>query len=108
MAELTVEPPAAQLPAAGGTSQHQVQNNTPIRLAIKIKCSDNNLYRVNPVYAFAEPGQPLPIEVTRVEGPAKEDRLVIQYQPTGEVADPQQCFPPGAAFPEVPLQLSAM
>ena len=108
MAELSVEPPVAQVPAEGGASRHELTNNTEVRLAIKIKCSDNDLYRVQPVYAFVNPQEPLGVDVQRLAGEPKEDRLVIQYVAAGEeVADPKDLFPVGGAFPELTLPLSA-
>ena len=64
--------------ACSGKSTHNVGNPTEERIAIKIKTSDNGLYRVSPVFAFIESGTAIPIEITRTSGPAKEDRLVVR------------------------------
>lgn len=42
-----------------------------------MKCSDNNLYRVNPVYSFIEPGQVLAVDVLRHLGEPKVDKMVF-------------------------------
>ena len=109
---LTADPPAGQFSTDGGTSAHQLINATDQRLAIKIKCSDNALYRVNPVYAIAEPGQPLALEVTRNAGPAKDDRLVVQYMAVpADLVNVHEAFvasvATGAVFPELAIPLTA-
>ncbi|VDM48639.1 unnamed protein product [Toxocara canis] len=43
----------------------------------QVKCSDNNLYRVNPVFSFIEPGQSLGIDIVRQNGGAKVDKMVF-------------------------------
>jgi len=66
MDAITVEPASAQFPASGGVSSHQLTNPGEARLALKIKCSNNDAYRLNPVYAFVEPNSSVPIEITRL------------------------------------------
>ena len=69
MATLTIDPPTLQVPATGGESTHQLNNPGETRLAFKIKSSNNDHYRVNPVYGYAEPGASATIQVTRLVGP---------------------------------------
>ncbi|EYC26867.1 hypothetical protein Y032_0009g397 [Ancylostoma ceylanicum] len=60
------------------------------RLAIKITCSDNTLYRVTPVYAIVEPEEVIVLNIGRIEGVAKKDRLgilMIDYSGTGNAKD---------------------
>ncbi|ETN81261.1 MSP domain protein [Necator americanus] len=60
------------------------------RLAIKITCSDNSLYRVTPVYAIVEPEEVIVLNIGRIEGVAKKDRLgilMIDYSGTGNAKD---------------------
>uniref|UniRef100_A0A0K0D9L9 MSP domain-containing protein n=1 Tax=Angiostrongylus cantonensis TaxID=6313 RepID=A0A0K0D9L9_ANGCA len=60
------------------------------RLAIKITCSDNTLYRVTPVYAIVEPEQIIVLNIGRIEGVPKKDRLgilMIDYSGTGNAKD---------------------
>ncbi|CAP34585.2 Protein CBG16675 [Caenorhabditis briggsae] len=48
------------------------------RIAVKITCSDNNMYRVTPVYATVEPGQSLPLHIARITSDLiKRDRLCV-------------------------------
>lgn len=37
----------------------------------QLKCSNNDAYRVNPVFGYVEPGAGAPIEITRLAGDAK-------------------------------------
>uniref|UniRef100_A0AC34QSQ3 Major sperm protein n=1 Tax=Panagrolaimus sp. JU765 TaxID=591449 RepID=A0AC34QSQ3_9BILA len=64
-------------PDSGATHKFNVKNDGTTRLAVKVKCSDNKLYRVNPVFSIAEVGQDVIIEVIRSTGPSKEDKLVV-------------------------------
>jgi hypothetical protein len=68
MATLTIDPPSLQVPANGGESTHQLNNPGETRLAFKIKCSDNDHYRLKPVYGYVEPGATAEIQVTRLVG----------------------------------------
>lgn len=43
----------------------------------QVKCSDNSIYRVNPVYSFIEPGEVLAIDILRQNGGAKVDKMVF-------------------------------
>ncbi|KAK6731224.1 hypothetical protein RB195_007593 [Necator americanus] len=62
-----------------------------------VKCSNNNDYRVNPVYGFVDPAGQASLEVTRTGGEPKEDKLVIQWGPAPADATDAQ-----AAFPSIP------
>lgn len=44
-----------------------------------MKSSNNNEYRLKPVFGFVEPGASAALEVTRLNGAPKEDKLVIQF-----------------------------
>ncbi|KAH7693116.1 MFP1-beta [Aphelenchoides avenae] len=108
MASLTADPPAAQVPAGGGTSTHQLTNAGATRIAFKVKSSNNTEYRLKPVFGFIEPGAATPIEVTRLAGPPKEDKLVVQFAEAGaDVTDPQAPFKAGPAAGEVVIPLKA-
>ena len=41
----------------------KITNNSTTRQAVKIKCSDNNTYRIDPVYAFVDPGKDVTLTV---------------------------------------------
>ena len=58
-----LQPASLQLPAAGGKSTHQLINPTDVRLAFKVKTTNNDNYRVHPVYGFAEPNAEASIDV---------------------------------------------
>ncbi|KHJ90238.1 MSP domain protein [Oesophagostomum dentatum] len=91
---LTIDPPACTVPAAGGKSTHALNNGTAAKIIIKVKCSNNTEYRMNPVYSFVDAGAKIDLEVTRLAGPAKEDKAVIQYGPApADATDPQAGFP---------------
>lgn len=107
---LSVDPSALQLPASGGVSTHQLHNNSAARLAFKVKSTNNDHYRLKPVYGFIEPGETVQLEVTRTEGPIKEDRLVIQFTEASVDSNDAQAFWKGGATAQgdVTLPLSAV
>ncbi|KAI6202154.1 MSP domain and PapD-like domain-containing protein [Aphelenchoides besseyi] len=108
MAALAVDPPACQVPAAGGTSTHQLNNSGAARLAFKVKSSNNNEYRLKPVFGFVEPGASAPLEITRLNGAPKEDKMVIQYaEVAADATDAQAPFKAGPAAGEVVLPVTA-
>uniref|UniRef100_A0A0R3RQP9 Major sperm protein n=1 Tax=Elaeophora elaphi TaxID=1147741 RepID=A0A0R3RQP9_9BILA len=75
--DLKMEPSELRWNTSCGLQNVFISNPTNKRRAIKVKCSDNNLYRVNPVYSFIEPGQVLPIDILRQNGGAKVDKMVF-------------------------------
>ncbi|KAI1707146.1 MSP (Major sperm protein) domain-containing protein [Ditylenchus destructor] len=104
---LAVDPAAVQLPASGGVSTHQLNNGGESRLAFKVKSTNNDHYRLKPVFGFVEPGQSAAVEVTRLDGPPKDDKLVIQFLEVGaDVTDATELFKTGAPK-EVTLPASA-
>ncbi|CAJ0605683.1 unnamed protein product [Cylicocyclus nassatus] len=81
---LTVDPPVSTFPTTGGRLYHTLKNPRGTRMVFKIKCSNNNDYGINPVYGFVEANGTVPINITRLPGPPKEDRMVIQFVETTE------------------------
>ena len=77
---LAADPASCTVPAAGGVATHNLVNSGAAKLAFKVKSSNNNEYRIKPVFGFVEPGASTPLEITRTSGAPKEDKLVIQYQ----------------------------
>ncbi len=76
---MTPEPPQALFtPGVPGASHHKLNNPTGGPMAVKVKCSDNNLYKVRPVFAVVPAGGQVALELARAAGPAKQDKLVIQ------------------------------
>uniref|UniRef100_A0A915Q8A0 Major sperm protein n=1 Tax=Setaria digitata TaxID=48799 RepID=A0A915Q8A0_9BILA len=55
----------------------QLQNLTENRYAVKVKCTDNNLYRVKPVFAFLEPKSFVAFDVTRRDGVETVDYILF-------------------------------
>jgi len=108
MAAITIDPPLCNVQATGGSSTHQLANTVQNRLAFKVKSSNNNEYRVKPVFGFIEPGASTPLEVIRLPGVPKEDKLVILWaQVPPEETDPQAPFKAGAQEGEIIMVLSA-
>jgi len=76
--QLQMEPHELRFSDQGGLLKVQLYNPTNTRQAIKAKCSDNSMFRVNPVYGYVEPGQTLNVEVVRQSGGvSKLDKLVF-------------------------------
>ena len=74
----------------------KIKNDSGGRLAVKVKCSDNVLYRVNPVFAFIENGAELSVEVYRKADNPKADKLVIiTKEAAADAKDAQGLFKPG-------------
>ena len=73
-----------------------------------MKATNNDNYRVKPVYGFLDPQGTSPFEITRTAGPAKEDKFIVQIgaaQP--EDADPEAAFKGTAQIGEVNLACTA-
>lgn len=74
-----MEPQELRFGQSGGLLKVRVFNPTDNLLAIKVKCSDNNLYRVNPVYSLIQPNSESEIDVVRQNGSSKVDKLVFVF-----------------------------
>ncbi|VDN93589.1 unnamed protein product [Brugia pahangi] len=57
--------------------QVKLQNPTENRFAIKVKCTDNNLYRVKPVFTFIEPKSSVIFNVNRYDSNATIDHILF-------------------------------
>ncbi|VDL62798.1 unnamed protein product [Nippostrongylus brasiliensis] len=105
---LNVEPPVGNFPATGGNATHNIISLVDSRLAFKVKSSNNDHYRVRPVYGFVDGKGTTKLEIVRLTGPPKEDKLVIQWaEVPAEETDPQAPFKAGAQAGEVILPLKA-
>ncbi|KAE9414448.1 hypothetical protein Angca_006161 [Angiostrongylus cantonensis] len=90
---LSVDPDCAYFNVTGGKSDHMLVNVGDSRLAVKIRCSNNNLYRVSPNTMFIEPGQCQNLIVIRSAGPARADKLILQFLPCDkDVEDCKEFF----------------
>ncbi|VDK55844.1 unnamed protein product [Gongylonema pulchrum] len=105
---LNIDPPAATVAAGGGQCTHQLANPSGVRLAFKVKSTNNNDYRLKPVYGFVEAGAASPIEITRTAGPPKEDKFVIQFKEAPpDAVDAAHLFKEGPPLGEVTLPIMA-
>uniref|UniRef100_A0A0K0FGG7 MSP domain-containing protein n=1 Tax=Strongyloides venezuelensis TaxID=75913 RepID=A0A0K0FGG7_STRVS len=108
MATINVDPPGSEMPAAGGKSNHKIGNPGATKIAFKIKSSNNAHIRIKPVFGFVDAGGAADLEITRLNGPPKEDKLVLQYKEApAEATDPAAIFKDGAAGGEVIIPVSA-
>ncbi|CAJ0579143.1 unnamed protein product, partial [Mesorhabditis spiculigera] len=90
---VAVQPRAASFGVEGGASQHSITNKGKTRVAVKVKCSDNRLYKVSPVFTFIDPGQTVALSIARGEGDSKKDKLVIMVlETTPQAQDPRVVF----------------
>uniref|UniRef100_A0A0M3IKQ3 Major sperm protein n=1 Tax=Ascaris lumbricoides TaxID=6252 RepID=A0A0M3IKQ3_ASCLU len=106
--DLILEPGKLKWSSGGGLQRVTLSNPTNERRAVKAKCSDNSLYRVNPVFAFIEPGQCINVDIVRDTGNPKVDKMVFVYaKATAEDIQPKSVFKPGASKPSLILPLIA-
>ncbi|KAL3986043.1 MSP (Major sperm protein) domain family protein [Acanthocheilonema viteae] len=106
--DLKMEPVELHWNTTGGIRQVFISNPTPIRRAIKVKCSDNSMYRVNPVYSFIDPGQILVIDILRQNGGAKVDKMVfVAATAKKEDINPRTVFQDNSPKPMMVLPLIA-
>ncbi|KAI6226529.1 Major sperm protein [Aphelenchoides fujianensis] len=99
---LSVDPERASFLPTGSRSEHMIANLGEKRAAVKVRCSDNALFRVNPVHMLIDAGQCQNLVVTRLPGEAKEDKLVLTYLPADEKAtDARDVFKAAEQKPEM-------
>ncbi|MFH4973759.1 hypothetical protein AB6A40_000468 [Gnathostoma spinigerum] len=105
---LIADPPACNVPAGGGVSNHTLNNPSGMRLAFKVKSSNNDDYRLKPVFGIVEAGTTAPLEITRTAGPPKADRMVVQFKeaPPG-VTDLAALFKESPPIGEVVIPVNA-
>ncbi|CAG9539759.1 unnamed protein product [Cercopithifilaria johnstoni] len=71
----------------------QLQNPSENRFAIKVKCTDNDLYRVKPVFTFVEPKSSVVFDVNRHDGIATVDHILfLTTLAEGTGDDPRKFF----------------
>uniref|UniRef100_A0A914ZVL1 Major sperm protein n=2 Tax=Parascaris univalens TaxID=6257 RepID=A0A914ZVL1_PARUN len=106
--DLILDPGKLKWNRGGGLQRVTLSNPTNERRAVKAKCSDNSLYRVNPVFAFIEPGQRINVDIVRDTGKPKIDKMVFVFaKATSEDIQPKSVFKPGASKPSLILPLIA-
>ncbi|CAD6186077.1 unnamed protein product [Caenorhabditis auriculariae] len=109
---LKVDPPVCPIAADGGVSKHTLTNQSDLRLAFKVRSTNNSNYSVSVVHGFVNAGESLDFKITRVKGKPKADRLVFQFASVaGDASDPQAPFasgkPEGEVAGETIVKLSA-
>lgn len=75
--ELRAEPAELTVAQIGGLQKFNFINNSNERRVFKVKCSDNQLYRISPVFGIVEANSSAAIEVLRQNGAVKPDKLVL-------------------------------
>uniref|UniRef100_A0A914LXR9 MSP domain-containing protein n=1 Tax=Meloidogyne incognita TaxID=6306 RepID=A0A914LXR9_MELIC len=98
--DISLDPESIQVAAAGGEITLQLKNSSAEgRYAFKVKCTDNDHYRVNPVFGFVDPAGNAAVLVRRTEGPPKADgRLEVHFIPApADATDAKALFPPGSS-----------
>ncbi|CAG9530108.1 unnamed protein product [Cercopithifilaria johnstoni] len=76
---MKIEPKLLNWNILGGLQKVYLTNHSDERKAIKIKCSDNYLYRVGRVFTFVEPGEMIDIDIVRQNGGAKPDKMLFLW-----------------------------
>ncbi|KAI6211046.1 Major sperm protein [Aphelenchoides besseyi] len=98
---MSVDPEVGKFLATGGRSEHMCVNLGESRICVKVRCSNNVLYRVNPVYMFIDPRQCQNLIVSRLPGEPKGDKLILHYLPCDDNAsDPHEVFKNSTRKPE--------
>ncbi|CAJ0569792.1 unnamed protein product, partial [Mesorhabditis spiculigera] len=80
----------------GGRQEMMLVNTGEKKVAVKIRSSNNKMYRVDPVYMFVDQGQAQLLVINRMPGgPAKDDKLVVEYVHVDAQTTAKECFPKG-------------
>ncbi|VDM50251.1 unnamed protein product [Toxocara canis] len=91
--QLFVEPSNLAWKSVIEIQQVKLTNPTKERIAVKVKCSNNNMYRVDPVYSFVNPGCSVPVRIMRYISSSKADKLVFLTTPANDDdEDPKLLF----------------
>ncbi|GMT19466.1 hypothetical protein PFISCL1PPCAC_10763, partial [Pristionchus fissidentatus] len=61
--ELDIYPTFAEFIDIGGASKHVITNKGTQRIVWKVRCSNNSLFKVCPVFAFLDPNQSMDLHV---------------------------------------------
>ncbi|CCD68120.1 Sperm-specific class P protein 19 [Caenorhabditis elegans] len=105
---LTADPPACTVPAAGVSSTHKLVNGGAEKIVFKIKSSNNNEYRIAPVFGFVDPSGSKDVVITRTAGAPKEDKLVVHFASApADATDAQAAFVAVAPAGTVTIPMSA-
>ncbi|EYC21585.1 hypothetical protein Y032_0019g3910 [Ancylostoma ceylanicum] len=69
----------------GGKKRFQICNKTDSIHAIKMRCSDNGLFRITPSMTSIQPNETLHVTVHRTRSPIKPDKIVVLVTPTARL-----------------------
>lgn len=95
---MELEPKELRFTGNGGQTKLNLENKTGNRVAIKMKCSDNALYHLSPVYQFIDRDGKASVEITRAIGAVKPDKLEVVFaEASDELIDAQEVFKSAAA-----------
>ncbi|CAJ0587371.1 unnamed protein product, partial [Mesorhabditis spiculigera] len=73
--------------------QEFVIQNTGLRRAFRVKCTDIKTYQFGPIYWLDRPGRSKSISVGRLAAPLKPDRIAVEYcEVDHTIKDAQQYF----------------
>ncbi|WKY10076.1 hypothetical protein Q1695_002431 [Nippostrongylus brasiliensis] len=99
---LEIAPKEIKWASEVGKQDFKITNNTKSRFAVKVKCTDNDIYSIAPVAQFVEAGKCVTIAVVRSKGQMKKDKLVICSKPvTNEDKDVTEAFKKGVPTVEI-------
>ncbi|XGW06197.1 hypothetical protein V3C99_016482 [Haemonchus contortus] len=59
----------------------KVTNETDKKQAMKIKCSNNAMFKVNPVFAMIDVGKTIDLVLSRSDGPVKPEKILVLTTP---------------------------
>uniref|UniRef100_A0A1I7SW97 Major sperm protein n=1 Tax=Bursaphelenchus xylophilus TaxID=6326 RepID=A0A1I7SW97_BURXY len=107
---LTIDPPRAWFTTLGGISKHLLCNHGPDRLAMKVRCSNNHAFRVNPVFSFLSEGQTQEFELIRLQGgePRKDKVQLLFTIARDSDNDPVQLFGNNSKVRSVVLHITTI
>ncbi|VDL84104.1 unnamed protein product [Nippostrongylus brasiliensis] len=78
--------------AKGGQQTVTVTNTSDVNQGMKIKSSDNKIFKVHPVFSNVEPGKSVDITILRQAAEVKSDKIVVVTAANKEGLDPEKLF----------------
>ncbi|WKY12485.1 hypothetical protein Q1695_003793 [Nippostrongylus brasiliensis] len=76
----------------GGQQTVTVTNTSDVNQGMKIKSSDNKIFKVHPVFSNVEPGKSVDITILRQAAEVKSDKIVVVTAANKEGLDPEKLF----------------
>ncbi|EYC37908.1 hypothetical protein Y032_0757g2094 [Ancylostoma ceylanicum] len=103
-AKLDISPMELKWEFEQGQNNIKISNNSKVRFAIKVRCTDTDLYTVSPVTEFVDVGKSINIAVVRAKGPLKKDKIVLcSKQVPADEPDAAEAFKTGVPHVDVIL-----